>query len=85
MHPSEIMTIVVAFHQSPYRTFKAFSTEQVQPHWRSEFPPLVSYERFVALLPTILVPLTASLHTQLGSCTGLRTPWARSRRSRATR
>ncbi len=71
MHPSEIMTIVVAFPQSPSRTFKAFYTEQVQPHWRSEFPTLVSYERFVALLPTILVPLTAYLHTQLGSCTGL--------------
>jgi hypothetical protein len=71
LHPSEIMTIVVAFHQSQYRTFKAFYTEQVQPHWRSEFPTLVSYERFVALLPTVLVPLTAYLHTQLGACTGL--------------
>ncbi len=69
--PSEIMTIVILFHQSHYRTFKAYYTEHVQQHWRAEFPGLVSYPRFVALVPTILVPLTAYLHTQLGSCTGL--------------
>lgn len=71
LHPSEIMTIVIAFHQSHYRTFKAYYTEHVQQHWRAEFPGLVSYPRFVALLPTVLVPLTAYLHTQLGACTGL--------------
>jgi hypothetical protein len=71
LHPSELMTIVIAFHQSHYRTFKAYYTEHVQRHWRGEFPGLVSYARFVALVPTILVPLTAYLHTQLGPCTGL--------------
>src|SRR5260221_4983990 len=71
LHPSELMTLVIAFHQSHYRTFKAYYTEHVQPHWQAEVPHLVSYPRFVALLPTILVPLTAYLHTQLGSCTGL--------------
>ncbi len=65
------MTIVVAFHQSHSRTFKAYYTEHVQQHWRAEFPGLVSYPRFVALLPSVLVPLTAYLHTQLGTCTGL--------------
>jgi DDE family transposase len=71
LHPSELMTIVIAFHASQYRTFKAYYTEQVLRHWRSEFPHLVSYPRFVALLPTILVPLTAYLQTQLGTCTGI--------------
>lgn len=71
LHPSEIMTLAIAFHQSHYRTFKAYYTEHVEQHWRAEFPHLVSYARFVALLPTILVPLTAYLHTQLGACTGL--------------
>lgn len=65
------MTIMIAFHQSHYRTFKAYYREQVQGRWRREFPHLVSYQRFVALLPSILVPLTAYLHTQLGACTGL--------------
>jgi hypothetical protein len=71
LYPSELMTIVIAFHHSHYRTFKAYYTEHVQQHWRGEFPHLVSYPRFVALLPTILVPLTAYLHTQLGTCTGI--------------
>jgi hypothetical protein len=71
LHPSELMTIVIAFHQSHYRTFKAYYIEHVQQHWRAEFPTLVSYSRLVALLPSVLVPLTAYLHTQLGGCTGL--------------
>jgi Transposase DDE domain len=71
LHPSEIMTIVIAFHQSQYRTFKAYYTEHVLQQWQSEFPHLVSYPRFVALLPSILVPLTTYLHTQLGACTGI--------------
>ena len=71
LHPSEIMTIVILFHQSHYRTFKAYYTEYVHRHLRSEFPTLVSYSRFVELMPTVLVPLVAYLHTQLGHCTGI--------------
>ncbi len=71
LHPSEIMTIAILFQQSHYRTFKAFYTEHVQRHLRSEFPHLVSYSRFVELLPRVLVPLIVYLHTQLGACTGL--------------
>lgn len=71
LHPSEIMTIVILFHQSHYRTFKAYYTEYVQRHLHSEFPTLVSYSRFVELMPTVLVPLVAYLHTPLGRCSGI--------------
>jgi hypothetical protein len=71
MYPSELMTIVILFQQSHYRTFKAYYTEYVHRHLCSEFPTLVSYSRFVELMPTILVPLVAYLHTQLGHCTGI--------------
>ena len=71
MHPSELMTILILFQQSHYRTFKAFYTEEVQRHLRGEFPQLVSYSRFVELMPRVLVPLTVYLHTQLGACTGI--------------
>jgi hypothetical protein len=71
MHPSEMMTIVILFQQSHYRTFKAYYTEYVQCHLRSEFPTLVSYQRFIELMPTLLMPLVAYLHTQLGQCTGI--------------
>src|SRR5947208_776100 len=71
LHSSEIMTIVILFQQSHYRTFKAYDTEYVQRHLHSEFPTLVSYQRFVELMPTLLVPLVAYLHTQLGRCSGI--------------
>jgi hypothetical protein len=71
LHPSEIMTIAILFQQSHYRTFKAFYTGYVQVHLRREFPHLVSYTRFIELLPRVLVPLTIYLQTQVGACTGV--------------
>ncbi len=34
MSLSEVMTIVIAFHGSGFRTFKQFYTLQVLPHWK---------------------------------------------------
>ena len=64
-------TILILFQQSGYRTFKGFYTEHVQVHLRQEFPGLLSYPRFVALMPRYLVPLAIYLHTQLGECSGI--------------
>ena len=69
--PSEVMTILIHFHQSHDRTFKAYSTEHVQAHLTSEFPHLVSYTRFVALIPGIMVPMLAYLQSRYGVCTGI--------------
>ena len=69
--PSEIMTIMIHFHQSRYRDFKSYYTRHVQLYLGSEFPGLVSYERFVALMPSVLVPLCAYLVRSYGSCTGI--------------
>jgi Transposase DDE domain len=69
--PSEVMTILIHFHQSHYRTFKAYYIEHVQAHLRSEFPHLVSYQRFVALIPSVLAPMLAYLQTRYGVCTGI--------------
>ena len=71
LYPSEIMTIVIHFHQSHYRTFKAYYTEHVQVHLRCEFPQLVSYQRFVALLASVQIPLLAYLQHRYGTCTGI--------------
>jgi hypothetical protein len=69
--PSEVMTILIHFHQSHYRTFKAYYTEHVQVHLASEFPSLVSYTRFVALIPQAMIPLLAYLQSRYGACTGI--------------
>jgi len=65
------VTILIYFHQSRYRNFKAYYTEHVCKHLRSEFPNLVSYERFVILMPSALGPLSAYLKSLYGSCSGL--------------
>jgi hypothetical protein len=65
------MTVLILFQQSGYRTFKGFYTQHVQTQLRAEFPHLVSYARFVALIPRVLLPLAVYLQTQMGSCTGV--------------
>ena len=68
---SEIMTIVIWFHCSQYRNFKAYYRDQVQAHWRTEFPGLVSSTRFVEFMPSALLPLCTYLQTGFGTCTGI--------------
>jgi hypothetical protein len=65
------VTIIIYFHQSPYRNFKAYYTEHVSQHLRGEFPNLVSYERFVVLTPSGLGPLSAYLKNLYRSCSGI--------------
>ncbi|HUE97975.1 MAG TPA: IS982 family transposase [Anaerolineales bacterium] len=68
---SEIMTIIIHFHQSRYRDFKTYYTDHVCQHLRAEFPNLVSYERFVILMPSVLGPLCAYLKRVYGGCRGI--------------
>jgi hypothetical protein len=68
---SEIMTLVIAFQDSDYRTFKHFYRKQVCRYWRGEFPHLVSYQRLIECLPSVLVPLAAYLETRLGRTRGI--------------
>jgi hypothetical protein len=71
MSPSEIMTILIHFHQSHYRDFKGFYLLHVCLHLRSEFPNLLSYTRFVALIPTVFAPLCAYLQSRKASSDGI--------------
>ncbi len=68
---SEIMTLLVAFQTSHYRTFKHFYLDQVCRHWRAEFPHLISYQRLIECLPSVLVPLAAYLRTRLEQTQGI--------------
>ena len=66
---SEIMTILIYFHQAQYRNFKAFYLLHLCRHDRDEFPNLLSDNRFVALIPSALMPLCLYLHTRRGEDT----------------
>jgi hypothetical protein len=60
---SEVMTIMVWFHQQSYRTFKDFYTKHVLLHMRSAFPRLPSYNRFVELQSDAALPLDLFLRS----------------------
>ena len=68
---SEVMTIIIHFHQSGYRTLKSYYQNYVLVHLRGEFPTLVSYSRFVRLMKRAVVPLLFYLKVNQGSCTGI--------------
>lgn len=72
MSQSEIITIMIVFQLSGFRTFKHFYQFYVQKHMTNEFPKTVSYNRFTELMQQHIMPLTLFLKTCcLGKCTGI--------------
>lgn len=69
--PSEMMTILIYFHQMHYRDFKTYYTQFVQGYLNAEIPHLVSDRRFVELMPSVLVPRCAYLQSCYGTCSGV--------------
>ncbi|HEX9826783.1 MAG TPA: IS982 family transposase [Flavobacteriaceae bacterium] len=72
MSKSEILTIMIIFQLSGFRTFKHFYLFYIQKHMKKEFPCTVSYNRFTELMQQNLMPLALFLKTCcLGKCTGI--------------
>jgi len=69
LSPSEIITLIVFYHSSGYRTFKWFYTRHRQ--LSQAFPKLVSYNRFIELLPDILIPLTFFMKSRCATGNGI--------------
>jgi Transposase DDE domain len=69
--PSEVMTIVIHFHQSSYRTFKDYYTKYVCQYLATCFPDLVSYNRMVELMPNVLTACLYYLKSRQGKSTGI--------------
>jgi len=70
MSLAELMTIIILYHSSGFKNFKAFYFH-VQHHMRGDFPKLLSYSRFVEWIPYCLFPMTAFLKTRRGKITGI--------------
>jgi hypothetical protein len=68
---SELMTLIVLFHQLRHRQFKRFYLDYVCRHLGAEFPHLPSYSRLVELMPRCAAPLAALFELLKGRCTGL--------------
>lgn len=72
MSDSEIMTILVLFHMKRFRDLKSFYLMHVCKHMRSEFPTVLSYNRFVERQRSLGLHLLLFLQTcALGKCTGI--------------
>ena len=68
---SEMITLMMHFHQSHYRNFKAYYLEYVGKHFIIHFPHLLNYSRFVELILSIVIPLAAYLKKHDGNCSGI--------------
>lgn len=71
MSSSEVMTILILFHLSHYRTFKDFYHECVIKYLKSYFPDLVSYNRFLELKSFIIPILAMYMKCKSGAETGM--------------
>lgn len=70
MKLSEIMTILVMFHYSHYRTFKDFYLNCILMIHKRDFPKAVSYNRFVELMPMTFMPFFVLIAAVPGKETG---------------
>jgi hypothetical protein len=69
---SEIMTIIIFYHLSGYKCFKYFYLHNILKNYKSYFPKIVSYNRFIELMPKVTVPLLYFLkYTRMSECTGI--------------
>ena len=68
---SEVMTIVILFHKSGFRFFKYFYCQMIVPFWKSAFPKLLSYNRFIEIMPRCLQALSSFFHKVKGQDTGI--------------
>ena len=59
MSMSEFMTIIIVSHRSNHRDFKNYYTGSVTRYWKTRFPTLLSYTRFLEVMPKTLAPLCA--------------------------
>jgi Transposase DDE domain len=67
---SEIMTILIFFHLSGMKTFKQYYL-LFNSLFNHLFPNLVSYNRFVELQKSAMIPMCAFIEVLKGECTGL--------------
>ena len=69
---SEVITIMILFHDKGYRNMKHFYTQYVQKHLTHLFSKTVSYNRFTELMQEVNLPLAMFVKTVcLGNCTAI--------------
>jgi hypothetical protein len=68
---SRMLFIMVLFHLSPFKHFKAFYLYGVGQQYRNCFGDIPHYDHFISLMPRLFAPLMVVLHSLSGEQTGL--------------
>ena len=68
---SEVMTILILFHSSKYRDFKAFYMLEICRNLKTFFPRTLSYNRFVEIKKSLIVPMLFLLNAIKKEKTGI--------------
>lgn len=68
---SEIMTILITFQYSGYRTFKNFYVGFLSDYWCDYFPRLPSYGRFISIMNRAIFPMVLFAQIHSGKRTGI--------------
>lgn len=71
MSLSEMLTVMIIYHTSPCREFKFFYLHCLEVRHKDKFPKLLSYNRFVELMPRLLIPLVCLFHRLSGKKEGI--------------
>jgi len=68
----EIITILIFYQLYGAEDFKHFYINTLIGHYKKDFPDLVTYSRFVSLIPRALYPMMMFLtNTRMGECNGI--------------
>jgi len=59
MTMNEIMTVIIAFHMSNHRDFKNYYKGYIAKFYYAHFPSLLSYTRFLEVMPKAITPLSS--------------------------
>ena len=71
LSPSEIITLLTILHSSKYKYLKSFYDGFAYPYLKVCFPGMPSYERFVIIQKSVIVPLTYFVLSRMGRRTGI--------------
>jgi transposase len=71
MSLAELLTIAVCYHLSGFKCFKYFYLYDMGIRHTDKFPGLISYSRFVQLMPRLFMPLCVLLQSLRGEETGI--------------
>lgn len=68
---SEIMLILIFFQSSRYRNFKTFYVSFLSEYFKTAFPALPSYNRFIEIMPRVMMQLTLFSQLRFKKRTGI--------------